>query len=111
MDLHETEISSVVVLAAQGRLDSSSSPLLERRLREMVDAGRTRIVLDLERVGYISSAGLRVFIVVGKLLADRDGRLVLAGLSSENRRLVDLSGFTNLFTIAADRARAVTEFE
>jgi anti-anti-sigma factor len=111
LDLHETEISSVVVLAAQGRLDSSSSPVLERRLREMVDAGRTRIVLDLERVGYISSAGLRVFIVAGKLLTDRAGRLVLAGLSSENRRLFDLSGFTGLFAIAADRARAVTEFE
>jgi anti-anti-sigma factor len=77
----------------------------------MVDADRIRIVLDLERVGYISSAGLRVLVIVGKLLSDRTGRLVLAGLSSENRRLFDLSGFSNLFAIAADRARAVAELE
>lgn len=103
-------MSSVAVLAANGRLDSTTSPILERRLRDMVDAGRIRIVLDLERVGYISSAGLRVFIVAGKLLADRAGQLVLAGLSSENLRLFDLSGFSGLFTIAADRSGAIARF-
>jgi anti-sigma B factor antagonist len=111
LELHETEMSSAVVLAAQGRLDSTSSAVLERRLRDMVAAGRTRIVLDLERVGYISSAGLRVLVVAGKLLADHAGRIILSGLSSENRRLFDLSGFTDLFAIAADRAQAVAELE
>lgn len=109
MELHETELSSAVVLAAQGRLDSTSSPALEQRLRDMVAAGRTRIVLDLERVGYISSAGLRVLIVAGKLLADHAGRMMLSGLSAENRRLFDMSGFSDLFAIAANRSGAVAE--
>jgi anti-anti-sigma factor len=104
-------MSSVVVLAASGRLDSTSSPVLEQRLREMVDAGRIRIVLDLERVGYISSAGLRVFIVAAKLLGDRAGHFVLAGLSSENLRLFDLTGFTGLVAIAADRSVAMAQFK
>lgn len=110
MELHETEFASAVVLAARGRLDATNSPALELRLREMVAAGRTRIVLDLERVGYISSAGLRVLVVAGKLLSEHAGRMILAGLSSENRRLFDLAGFSDLFVIAVDRAQAVAEF-
>jgi len=110
MDLHETEVASVAVLAVHGRLDTISSPTLEQRLRDMAANGRTQIVLDLERVGYISSAGLRVLVVTCKLLADQAGWMVLTGLSSENRRLFDLSGFTDLFTIAADRAQAVAAF-
>jgi anti-anti-sigma factor len=111
LELQETEFASAVVLAALGRLDAANSPALEQRLREMVAAGRTRIVLDLEHVGYISSAGLRVLVVAGKLLSAHTGRLVLAGTSSENRRLFDLAGFTDLFVIAADRAQAVAAFE
>jgi anti-anti-sigma factor len=81
LELHETEFASAVVLAAHGRLDATSSPALELRLREMVAAGRTRIVLDLERVGFISSAGLRVLVVAGKLLAEHAGRMILAEVS------------------------------
>ncbi len=111
MDFQETEMSSVVVLAANGRLDSTTASDLERRLSDMAAAGRTRIVLDLERVGYISSAGLRVLVVAARRLADGAGQLVLAGLSSENRRLFDLSGFTDLFAITVDRLEGVARFE
>ena len=107
LELHESEVASVAVLAVQGRLDSINSPALELRLRDMVASGRTRIVVDLERVGYISSAGLRALVISARLLGDRAGRMVLAGLSSENRRLFDLAGFTELFAMEADRAQAV----
>jgi anti-anti-sigma factor len=110
LELHETEFGGAVVLAADGRLDTIGSPALERRLRDMVASGRTRIVLDLELVGYISSAGLRVLMLAGRLVADHAGRLVLAGLSSENRRLFDLAGFSDLFVLATDRAQAVAAF-
>jgi hypothetical protein len=95
LELHETELSSAAVLATEGRLDTTRSPMLEKRLRDMVTGGHTRIVRDPGRVG---SAGPRVRIVAGKLLA---------GPSSEHRRL---SGFTDLFAIAADHAKAVAEF-
>ena len=111
MELHETEFALAVVLAAGGRLDTTGSHELELRLRNLVAAGRTRIVLDLERVGYIGSAGLRVLVVAGQLLGQHAGHMVLAGLSAENRRLFDLAGFTDLFVIAADRAQAVAEFK
>jgi anti-anti-sigma factor len=110
LEFHETVFTSAVVLAASGRLDAANSPALETRLREMVAIGRTRIVLDLERVGYIGSAGLRVLVFAGKLLADHEGRMILVGLSSENRRLFDLTGFSDLFSIAMDRAQAVAHF-
>ena len=92
MELHETELSSAVVLAAKGRLDTTRSPMLGQRLHDMATGGHTRIVRDPGRMG---SADPRVLIVAGKQLA------------SEHRRL---PGFTDLFAIAADHAKAVVAF-
>jgi anti-anti-sigma factor len=56
------------VLGIIGRLDAVTSESLEQEVRRQLDAGQTRIAFDLSGLDYISSAGLRVFMMAARAL-------------------------------------------
>lgn len=107
MELREERLDAVTALAVHGRLDSAAAPALGERLEAaMADPG-SRLVLDFGRLDYISSVGFRVLLVAAKA-AESDGRrLVLCGLTGSVRRLFEIGGFLDLFTIAHSRDEAI----
>ena len=60
MNLEQERRDDILILRPRGRLDSSSSPELERVVTEQLEAGMQRGVFDLSARDYLSSAGLRV---------------------------------------------------
>ena len=62
MDLREEKIGEVSMLGVAGRIDSSTAPALEKHLTENLGAAKVRVVLDLSRLEYISSAGFRILL-------------------------------------------------
>jgi anti-anti-sigma factor len=101
MNLEQEQCSDILILRPCGRLDSSSSPELERVVTEQLEAGVQRLVFDLSSLDYISSAGLRVILLAGKKLRASKGKLVLVGLQTMVREVFDMSGFLSLFAITA----------
>jgi anti-sigma B factor antagonist len=73
-----------------------------------MDQGEKRLVLDLSELTYISSLGLRVFIVVAKEVQKVDGKLALARLNQRIYELFKISGFTKIFSIYPTCEEAVT---
>ena len=65
--------------------------------------GCGRLLLDLEKVAYVSSAGLRVFLMLAKQSRAAGGRLALCSLAPEVKEVFDISGFTALFMLLPDR--------
>lgn len=63
MNLEQELRNDILILRPRGRLDSSSSPELERVVTEQLDSGIQRLVFDLSGLDYISSAGLRVVLL------------------------------------------------
>ena len=107
MTITETREAGVVVVSPQGRIDSTTSAILERHLQGLAAAGETRVVVDFSSVDYISSAGLRVLLALAKRGRDQKGRVALFGLNDSVRQVFELAGFVALFTIAPTRAEAV----
>lgn len=99
MKLEIEKRDDVLILHLAGRLDSSSSPELERQVTEQVENGAHRLVFDLGALDYISSAGLRVILLAGKKLRGVKGKLVLVGLRDMVREVFDMSGFMTLFAV------------
>ena len=99
---------AVIVIPA-GRLDSTSSPSFDQQVAALVSAGERRIVVDFTEVEYISSAGLRVLLLLAKQLRLDQGRLALCGLGERVKQVFELAGFLPLFRIAATRAAAVDQ--
>ena len=68
---------------------------------------RPGVVLDMQRVDYVSSAGLRVLLKAAKIARQEGHRLALAGLTPQVQEVFDISGFTAIFTIYESRQRAI----
>jgi len=107
MDIAETKQGLVFVVAPAGRIDSTTSDALEQALTKAIDAGELRLVVDLDRVSYISSAGLRVLLIVAKRLKTKPGTLVLCALADAVRQVFDLAGFLPLFLVEPTRDLAI----
>jgi anti-anti-sigma factor len=111
MDIVEEREGDVLVLVPVGRLDTTTSRDFEKRLLELVNGGNIHYVIDFARLEYVSSAGLRVLVMLGKRLPGMSGSLVLATLSPQVREVFDIAGFTRVFQIVADRKQALAETE
>jgi sigma-B regulation protein RsbU (phosphoserine phosphatase) len=112
MDIQQQGHGNRVVVAPVGRIDSTTSDALEKAINALLEAGTRSLVVDFSRVDYISSAGLRVLLVVAKRLRDGRGTLELAALGESVRQVFDLAGFLPLFKatgVAISSAPALTE--
>ena len=60
-------------------------------------------MIDLSRLDYVSSAGLRVFLVAAKRMRSKDGKIALCSLQDHVQQVFDLSGFSSILSIYASR--------
>lgn len=107
MEIHQETLNGVLVVAPVGRIDSTTSDALDQVLTRALDGGARRLVVDFGGVSYISSAGLRVLLVLSKRLRTEHGSLVLCAFGDSVRQVFDLAGFLPLFTIELTREQAV----
>jgi anti-sigma B factor antagonist len=99
------------LVTATGRIDSQTAPQLETSLQQINDAERYNIVFDMDKVDFVSSAGLRVMIAVQKICKKWNrGELVLANVPERIYETLDLAGFVPLFQIFDDLTEAVGSF-
>ena len=96
----------VVVHRIAGRIDTSTSPAVEAAIKAKLAEDSTRILLDMREVTYVSSAGLRVVLLVAKQAKAANGSLALFGLQPSVREVFDISGFGKIIPIAASEAEA-----
>ena len=80
-----------------GRLDTLTSPDLDSKVKEVIGDAE-KLVFDLEKLEYISSAGLRVLLGAVQGMEGK-GEMVVRNLSRAVRDVFDLTGFSLMFTI------------
>jgi anti-anti-sigma factor len=90
----------IPILQVSGRLDASTVSILERALLRAMSLGGAVIVLDMSEVTYISSSGLRVLLTVRRQVRERGGDILLSSLSPNVKDVLDMVGFTALFSIS-----------
>jgi anti-sigma B factor antagonist len=95
----------VRVLTLEGELDLAAAPRLQARVDE-TPSGRA-LVLDFSSATFIDSAVLKELLRARAELAERNVRLVLAGVAPPVRRLLDLTRTSELFEDAADVEEAI----
>ena len=88
---------SEIKLILEGRLDTATAPQLEATLNSVL-AGVTSLKFDLEKLDYISSAGLRVLLSSQKTM-NKQGSMLISTVSPEVKEIFDVTGFTDILTI------------
>ncbi len=110
MQISVKTANEVKVLAFEGRLDSQTSPDAQQQLTRLIEEGETKILVNLEKLDYISSAGLRVLLVVAKQLKATDGELRICSLNEVVKEVFDISGFDMILPISASESDALEGF-
>jgi anti-sigma B factor antagonist len=111
MNIEIKNLKRCDLVTLSGRIDSETSPKLEKELAAITAADRFKFVLDLEKVEFMSSAGLRVLVNVQKLCKRYNrGEIVLARVPKNIFNALDLAGFTSIIKIFDDTTLAVGHF-
>jgi anti-anti-sigma factor len=94
-----TENLGFIWINLKGRVDSLSAPEIQRRLDDLILAGKRTLVANLQDINYVSSAGLRVFLLAQKQLKRVNGEIILFGLSENVARVFASGGLLDLFRV------------
>ena len=97
MKITKKQDGSALVIALEGRLDTTTAPDLEQELKASLD-GVTDLTLDLTNLDYISSAGLRVLLSAHKTMM-KQGQMKLTNASDIVKEVFDVTGFSDILTI------------
>ena len=97
-----SQLNNYEVIHVSGRVDTMTAPKFESDVLAVIDQGASRIVVDCRELEYISSSGLRVFLVAQKKMLGLGGTLKLAALQPPIQEIFDISGFSQIFSIVAD---------
>ncbi|CAN1523569.1 SpoIIAA Anti-anti-sigma regulatory factor (antagonist of anti-sigma factor) [Rhabdaerophilaceae bacterium] len=110
MKIEALQIGNITVVAMSGRLDSTNAAAADTEVMQAIGASQ-RVILDLAEVEYVSSAGLRIVLLVAKRLTAAHGKLVIAALNANVYEVFEVSGFLKILKVTADREAAVTLLE
>mgnify|MGYP002559324519 FL=1 len=97
MNIQKTVSGAALTVALEGRLDTTTAPKLEEEPRGSVD-GVSRLVFDLAKLEYISSAGLRVLLAMQKLM-NQQGEMVLQNVNEAVMEVFEVTGFSDILCI------------
>ena len=75
------------IIGIDGRLDTTNYGLVENKLMSLIDGGQVKIIMDCSKMEYISSSGLRVFLLVLKKITLMKGRFILSELQETIREI------------------------
>ena len=100
MDLHYHETDrDVLILTADGDLDSHVSSVFTEDLQRVIDSGARKLVIDCSRLGYVSSIGIASLIRLYKKIVERGGQVMLVGVKGPLARLLDITRLNQVFQI------------
>jgi anti-anti-sigma factor len=99
MKIETRKDAGALIVSLEGRMDAVSAPDFDKKCDEWLTQGETLFVLNLGGLDYISSAGLRSLLILGKKLMAKKGKVVIASMKDIVKEVFQISGFGSLFPV------------
>jgi anti-sigma B factor antagonist len=110
MNIHTRQVGNALVVGMEGRLDTQSAGSAHDEMLQLVQANHKYIVVNLENLDFVSSAGLRVFLRASKLLSTAGGELRLCCANERVANVIRTAGFDSLLHLYASEEKATQGF-
>lgn len=107
MEIKTHEMNDIRVVDLIGNLDTSTSPDAEAKINELLDVGISKLVINLEKIDYLSSSGLRVFLGAAKRMMASGGSVALCSPNALVMEILQHSGFDSILDIKPTLEEAV----
>jgi anti-anti-sigma factor len=99
MDITQKDKNGIIALSISGRLDAVSAVDADKEFTKALDGDTDKMLVNLQGLEYISSAGLRVLLVVAKRMQQKGGKVCLCCLADNVKEVFEISGFSSIFKI------------
>jgi anti-anti-sigma factor len=100
LEITQQQLQSTTVLSVVGAVDSNTAPELQQALLRATENSAGSVELDLAKVSYLSSAGLRVLLMAAKSLQKRSERLKLINVPPPIKNVLNLTGFATFIDVS-----------
>ncbi len=98
LEVIEEKQETTLTIRPEGQMNLTTSPAVSEKVTPEHLAGITKLVFDLEKLEYLSSAGLRVFLAAAKAMGEQ-GEIVIVNAGPEIMDILELAGLPNIMTI------------
>jgi len=103
MDIdHEQLDGRILKINLAGRLDVAGSPEAEAKLAELTAAPNSAVIVDLSKVAFLASVGIRTLLLTAKALRSRGGRMVLLNPDASVAKVLEISGVDMIISVFRD---------
>ena len=100
----------LAIISLEGAVDAHTAPQFETAVQAAIDEQKNRIIVDCEKLTYISSAGLGVFMSFIEEVREEGGDIKICGLTEKAKQPFEILGFDSLFDFCDDTAGAKSNF-
>ena len=107
MEIMTEREGGVLIARTADRIDGLNARAFEDALQAAISDCDRAVVLDLGQLTYISSAGLRVILLIAKMLQRQDGDLAVCSLSGSVREVFQISGFDRIIQTHESQEEAI----
>ena len=101
--------NNVVIITVEGSIDSKTAGEFQSTIMDGV-SGTNKVILDLSKVNFVSSAGLRLLLMIYRQITSRKGKVVLVGVSEEISDIMEMTGFIKFFAFSDTMDEALKSF-
>ncbi len=99
MEITITKHEDAILASIEGRVDTTTAKDFEIKVAELLSDECANIILDCEKMNYVSSSGLRGFLILQKGINAKKGKLVLQNMSAPVYEIFKITGFSTIFNI------------
>lgn len=107
MEVTIRDESDTKIIMLQGKLDTNSTPDVESEINSLLDSGANKLLINFEKLSYISSTGLRLLLATAKRLQSSEGDFRVCSLNEMATEVFELSGFTSIINVFASEQEAL----
>ena len=109
MEVFINTSENIVIITVEGSIDSKTAGDLQSQILGKVSE-TNNVLLDLSKVDFVSSAGLRMLLMIYRQIKSKNGKVILVGVSDEIRDVMSMTGFINFFSITDTIDSALNSF-
>lgn len=99
MKIEVKQDGEIFVVELEGRMDTNTSPEFQKEMEAYYTKEGFKMILDFDKLDFVSSAGLRVLLLIQKKSKALNGSLVIKNVKPEIQEVFDMTGFSDILTI------------
>ena len=110
MEIKTRNVGDITIIDIQGRLDTTTAGDVATEINQVVDAGNARLIVNLQDLEFISTAGLRVLLRISDLAKQQGGAVHACHITGIVKEVIEIAGFNKILTIHETEAEALAAF-